>query len=291
MISLYDLLNCKTVGNSERYYNVLSDTIKQLSRGRFKIKNDKILVNVLEDSEILEVVVDNSVSVYDFQQNSVYAQPPEPSIKFMINKLSDTSFPLVEALRNYKEKYYIKGEDLKEKNCFKLYSLETIEHPLRGLYKAKWIDYKKQLEKGNIIFDEDGINGIFAFPETMLVDILNEESINHYGDRLFYLKPINDCYYLNDGEEIIGDRFEVVKDINLKKMDELGVLFRFAIGREKEKNKKLLSDQRKEYNERIEQLSGDLRIKNEYEESIRKRERILLLCIFLFGIIIGALIL
>lgn len=46
------------------------------------------------------------------------------------------------------------------------------------------VDYEKQLEDGNIIYDENNLCGLWAMPYEMVLSCFNEEFKNRYGSKL-----------------------------------------------------------------------------------------------------------
>ena len=131
-------------------------------------------------------------------------------------KIKNSEESLVSALKNYKKENFMPGEKYQNKYYYKFYSKTPLESSLRDLYTAEWIDYEKQLENGNIIFDELGVAGLFAMSYDYLFKSFNEEVKERYGSSLLILRLLNDQNYLCDGKEIIGDRFEVMKKYDLK---------------------------------------------------------------------------
>ncbi|HGI1594186.1 TPA: hypothetical protein ACJQEX_001766 [Streptococcus pyogenes] len=109
------------------------------------------------------------------------------------------------------------GYKLKCKRLFKLFSKDELllNKNIRDEYGVVWIDYVSQLRtSGNIIYDENNINGLWAMTPKALSDI-GDKSIENYGNNIFILEPISDCNYLETDMEIIGDRFKVLRTINI----------------------------------------------------------------------------
>lgn len=85
-------------------------------------------------------------------------------------------------------------------------------------------------------------------PYHMLLECFNESCKERYGDKLFILKMVPECRYIDDGKEIIGDRFEVVEKYDLNSIEDVGKLFEHLINLEKN-----------EYETRISQLNVKIR--------------------------------
>ena len=51
--------------------------------------------------------------------------------------------------------------------------------------------------------------------------IYSTVSKSYYGDRIFILKPINDCHYFITDEEVIGDCYYVVGNYSLVCSDDI----------------------------------------------------------------------
>ena len=84
-----------------------------------------------------------------------------------------------------------------------------------------------------MIYDEAKLNGLWAMHFEMLSKCLNEECEEHYGSHLFTLKPIPDCYYLDDESEIIGDRYEVIDKFDMHNYEDVGRLIGYIMSYEK----------------------------------------------------------
>lgn len=230
-IILFDNLNL----NDTEYENareIKELALKQLSRGRFDIEKDKVSVNILTDDQISSVLFTNTISLSDFRKE-VYLMADEPSMEFLYDKTFRDEGTLVETLREYKSKYYVLGSELGKCIWFKLYSNSELNNNMRMSYHASWIDYEKQLLKSNVIYDEAKLNGLWAMHSEMLSKCLNEECEEHYGSHLFTLKPIPDCYYLDDESEIIGDRYEVIDKFDMHNYEDVGRLIGYIMSYEK----------------------------------------------------------
>lgn len=203
-----------------------AQTIKQISRAKYKCLDDHIKVIVEVRDEKINVIVDNSLHCYDFIESVPSAHPGEPSLKYLCNKISlKVKLPLVSALKEYQEENLISGSELLDAKWFKFYSPKKIDHPQRDLYQAKWIDYQKQLRDGSkIIYDEFHLNGLWAMPYNLVVGSINSECTEKYGSKLFIVAPVPDCKYLLDGKEIIGDEFRVLYDLDLSKPEDIRTL-------------------------------------------------------------------
>lgn len=268
-------------------------SLKQLSRGNFTIKDECIFVEIELFGNRYEVRFDNSLSVQEIMDLAYIASPHEPSLDYLRNKLfgvRNESF--LSAMVFFQDNCYLSGDHFNEEIWVKLYSTKPIESAERELYQAGWVDYEKQLKEGNIIFDEKGLVGLFAMPVEQILKCLNEECKEKYGDKLLVLKTVDDCFYINDGKEIIGNRFLVDKKINLDQWEDIKVLYEI-----------LLEQKRKIYQEKIDELTSAKReaenesycIKREIEEygkAYSKLKRciwILMLVAFFIGILISKL--
>ena len=81
---------------------------------------------------------------------------------------------------------------------------------------ATWLDYEKQLEQGNIIYDENEVCGIWAMSKSFCHKVFDEKCIEHYGDRVLIVEPIDGELYFNDGPELIGKRYLVKGKYNMR---------------------------------------------------------------------------
>lgn len=202
-ISFVELINGVRVGTAEKYRLIRDYVLKQISRCRFEIDGDKCFVLAKYKKDIVSVVISNDVSVYEFSQ-LLYVVNDEPSPEFMRSRIRTFDCTLMEMLEEYKKKYYKSGDELMGEVWYKIYNLKPHSCEYRKVYNATWIDYEEQLRSGDIIYDE-GIAGLWAMPAEMMLKCFNEECVEHYGNRLYIVKPVDGCCYLNDGKEIIGE--------------------------------------------------------------------------------------
>lgn len=224
-INLNDLLHPK-VGTWSFDNEAMTQTMKQISRAKYKCFDDHIEVIIEVFDERITIIVDNSLHCYDFRGNISSASPGEPSLNYLSDKMAlKERSPLVSALKEYQEENLISGSELLDAKWFKFYSPKKIDHPQRDLYQAKWIDYQKQLRDGSkIIYDEFHLNGLWAMPYNLVVGSINSECTEKYGSKLFIVAPVPDCKYLLDGKEIIGDEFRVLYDLDLSKPEDIRTL-------------------------------------------------------------------
>ena len=132
---------------------------------------------------------------------------------------------------------------------------------MRDVYGATWIDYENQLKGGNVIYDE-GICGLWAMPAEMMKKCFNTECKEHYGSRVFLVKPIADCFYLNDGSEIIGDRYEVIDSLSLEDTTDMGALCNYLLEDEINNYKKeidIINSEKTEIRKEIDSLYDENR--------------------------------
>ena len=224
-INLNDLLHPK-VGTWSFDNEAMTQTMKQISRAKYKCFDDHIEVIIEVFDERIIIIVDNSLHCYDFRGKISSASPGEPSLNYLSDKMAlKERSPLVSALKEYQEENLVSGSDLMDKIWFKFYSPTKIEHAQRDSYHAKWIDYQKQLSNGSkIIYDEFHLNGLWAMPYNLVVGSINSECTEKYGSKLFIVAPVPDCKYLLDGKEIIGDEFRVLYDLDLSKPEDIRTL-------------------------------------------------------------------
>lgn len=215
-------MNDHTIEVQKNSHEIKSLALKQLSRGRFVVEGGKCSVVILHENELKTVVFTNDVSIYELSQQLYTAYLPEPSLDFMRNKINSYEVKLIDFVKEYQEKYYLLGSEFNGAKWFKLYNASPVDDPRRDQYHASWIDYEKQLECGNIIYDKNKLCGLWAVPYDFLLNCLNDECKTRYGSKLLILEPIPDCRYLDDGKEIIGDRYSVVGKYDLDNIYEVG---------------------------------------------------------------------
>lgn len=119
-------------------------------------------------------------------------------------------------MEQYKNKYLKSASDFRGEIWIKMYSNFELEHPMRKIYNATWLDYEKQLEQGNIIYDENEVCGIWAMSKSFCHKVFDEKCIEHYGDRVLIVEPIDGELYFNDGPELIGKRYLVKGKYNMR---------------------------------------------------------------------------
>ena len=206
----------------DRSTSLFKYAIKQLSRCRFSCTEERCELIALYKEEKYLVIVTNEVSLQEIRERIfLFSINDEPSVKYFIDamvlfKINHPEDTLMSSLKNYKNKNYIPGKEYKDKYYYKFYSKTPLKSSLRDSYNAKWIDYEKQLENGNIIFDELGVAGLFAMSGDTLFKAFNEVVKERYGSSLFILRLLDDQDYFCDDKEIIGDRFEVMKKYDLE---------------------------------------------------------------------------
>ena len=286
-INFIELVNECKVGNFEKYHSIKNYALKQLSRCRFVIDDGKCLVKALYEEEICQVVFTNELSVYEFAQY-IKSVSNEPSPQFMYDQIRTFNCTLIELLEEYKRKHYISGSELMNEIWYKIYNPLPHSCEYRKVFDATWIDYEKQLWNGDIIFDE-GIGGLWAMPAEMMLECFNEECVEHYGNRVFVVKPVDDCFYINDGKEIIGERFKVIESLSLEEITDMGKLIKYLVEHEIENGKKLVFAKEIEKcdirNER-DSYQADVRKLQDVNIWLQKRNKKMLV----LGIVIGILI-
>lgn len=278
--------------NNGGIYNlseIKSLALKQISRGRFEMVDEEIISKIEFQGEIIKVVFTNEVSVSDFIKELCIADNREPSLDFMYNEISSCSLTLVQMINDYKQKNYILGSNINDAIWFKLYSKFNIQSEIRKMYHAEWINYEKQLEEGNIIYDTKGLCGLWAMPKEMLLKCFNEQCLERYGSSLLILKPVADCYYLNDRKEIIGDRFEVIDKIDFNCIEDIGRLS-FQLQQIDFKQYEKIKEELK--NEKIELKKENRQLQDAcvWQDSTISKLKITRWCWLLRGIILGAVL-
>ena len=277
------------IGYQKDASTIITLVIKQISRGRFELVDNICEVQILLKGERRTVILSNTIKLQEFREEMVWVSPKEPSLDLLYNNIGLNKEPLLVFLKNYQDQFYKLGTEFENKYWYKFYSKTEIKEGMRELYQAGWIDYEKQLENDTIIYDELGICGVWAMPYHMLLKCFNESCKERYGDRLFILKTVPECRYIDDGKEIIGDRFEVIEKYDLNSIEDMGKLFEH-----------LLSLNKNEYETKISELNARIRsLESENIEAIDNqiylsgviarynRQRWLFL---LIGVIIGSII-
>ena len=277
------------IGYQKDASTIITLVIKQISRGRFELVDNICEVQILLKGERRTVILSNTIKLQEFREEMVRVSPKESSLDLLYNNIGLNKEPLLVFLKNYQDQFYKLGTEFETEYWYKLYSKTEIKDGMRELYQAGWIDYEKQLENDTIIYDELGVCGIWAMPYHMLLKCFNESCIERYGDKLFILKTVSECRYIDDGKEIIGDRFEVIEKYDSNSIEDMGKLFEY-----------LLSLNKNEYETKISELNARIRsLESENIEAIDNqiylsgviarynRQRWLFL---LIGVIIGSII-
>lgn len=224
---------------------IIDLTIKQLSLGRYSFFNGVCSVKIKYSCQLYKILIDSSLTRGDlrnFLNNNLGDLNKEPSIinfnsrlisgMYEIDSESTGKQILVEFLKQYKEFHLKSGSKLEYNTLYKLYSRKysELDYQMREYYGADYIDYAKQLKNQKwkmkkFINNEGNINGIWVMSSEYLKKCNNKNSVKLYGSRLLILKPLKKCEYFifkvenEEGliiEEIIGDRFQVLKDVNFK---------------------------------------------------------------------------
>lgn len=253
----------------DRSTSLFKYAIKQLSRCRFSCTEERCELIALYKEEKYRVIVTNEVSLQEIRERIfLFSINDEPSVKYFINAMvlfiiENSENTLMSALKKYKNKNYMPGKKYNDKYYYKFYSKTPLKSSLRDSYNAKWIDYEKQLENGNIIFDELGVAGLFAMSGDTLFKAFNEVVKECYGSSLFILRLLDDQEYFCDGKEIIGERFEVIKKYDLEnpKINEIGDFVKEMIKENTRKHELLLAEKDNKINELNHALS-ELREEN-----------------------------
>ncbi|HEM3718341.1 TPA: hypothetical protein U1D18_002086 [Streptococcus suis] len=219
---------------------------KQLAFGRYMIEGTvcKVIVNS-EKEGCLEVQIDTTFKnkeIADDIDKNIHLVSKEPAVRYLVSSLrleyrNNNNWEMKNEnniflffLEKYKKRHTKNGCDLETVEILKLYSpkKELLNNDKRENYGAGFIDYEEQIcnQGANpIIHNEGGLNGIWASTKAGFNNSISEENRNDFGSSLFILKPLKDCQYFifpvkSDGDfsgakEIIGDRFQVVKKLEL----------------------------------------------------------------------------
>lgn len=223
------------IGHQKDASIILTLVLKQISRGRFEVSDNHCEVIILLSGEKRSVILSNIINIHDFREQVYIASPTEPSLDFLYKKIGGLDDLLITCLKSYQDQFYKLGTEFEKEYWYKFYSKTEIKDAMRELYQASWIDYERQLENGAIIYDELGVCGLWAMPHDMLLKCFNEQCKGHYGDKLFILKTVPECRYINDDKEIIGDRFEVIEKYDLNSIEDVGKLIEHLIDLEENK--------------------------------------------------------
>lgn len=283
-----ELIDGVNVGNSEKCRLIKEYAIKQISRCHFEIIDDECIVPVMYKGDMVQVVFTNDISVYEFSKH-LYMVGDEPSPKFLHSKIKSYEITFIDMIRAYKREYYLLGKNVQDNLWYKIYSRTPLSCPLRDVYGATWIDYEKQLKGGSVIYDE-GICGLWAMPAEMMKKCFNTECKEHYGSRVFIVKPVADCFYLNDGAEIIGDRYEVIDSLSLEDTTDMGVLCNYLLEDEKNNCKKeidIINSEKTKIRSEINSLYDENRCLLQSNIRLKENRKILFGVGFVAGIVAG----
>lgn len=182
-----------------------------------KIKNNCIIVQ-LKDYHKIVIVKDNSfkMSVVNSPQNffkylSSTASASEETVtsNFLNVMLENRDSGSVEIFKNYKKKHYNLARTDSSEWYFKLYFKERPDQIERANLGRKWIDFTKQLETSNIIYDQYDYCGLWAAKKEIISSFFMQSQINRYGSYLMLLRKCADTDYVFTKNEIIGKKFEV----------------------------------------------------------------------------------
>lgn len=273
------------MGHQKDASAIVTLVLKQISRGRFEIVDNICKVIILLNLEKRIVIISNAININEFRELKYIASPNEPSLDFLYHKIG-VNEPLLISLKEYQDQFYKLGTEFKDEYWYKIYSKTEIKDSMRELYQAYWIDYEKQLENGSIIHDEVGICGLWAMPYHVLFKCFNEQCKERYGDKLFILKTVPECRYINDGKEIIGDRFEVINNYDLNSIEDIGKLLEYFTNLEKNKYNTLSS----ELNEKNQCLKIENEFLHKFLKQAKRKYTLLRWCFLLIGIVCGVII-
>lgn len=242
-----------TIGQQKEASAIITSVFKQISNGRFEIVHNNCKVEILLNGAKRTVILSDTISLQEFRDQKGWAVSGEASLDFLYNKIGTNNEPLLKFFKNYQDQFYKLGTEFQNEYWYKIYSKTEIQDEERELHQARWINYEEQLKKGKTIYDESGIYGLWAMPENMLVEFFKERCKEHYGNQLFVLKLVPECRYVNNGKEIIGDRFEVVEKYDLTAIEDIGKLFHHLLHLKNEQYETKIS----ELNEKIKALERE----------------------------------
>lgn len=232
-------------------FDLRRQALCQISRCKFNVEASKCIVQIKsKEDKIIYVYISRTVRSQDFKEQAIrFNVPIEPSLYFLSRQLSfelekNNKICLFSFLKGYKQKYYKSGKELEGQYFFKMYSrnLGNLNEGLRSLYGANWINYHEQLSgrDSGIIYDE-GVCGLWAMRSRDANRCISiKDCKDHYGNRIFVLKPIKECFYFIYKvdfieitiEEVIGDKYEVIKDFSLENDKDIDEIKRYIDGDE-----------------------------------------------------------
>ena len=273
----------------EENIKIIELSIKQLSRTRFIIKNNLCETHINYQDNEITVIFTNNIEFRVFQ-HYVILFSNESSVKqlseFLITFLGEKT-DLFSLLNEYFRKYTFVINGNTDKVWFKFFSDTEPSDPMRNEYNVKWINYNKQLESSNIIYDENKLVGLFAIENLKtLYEAFSDTCKNRYGNQLFILAPVEGITYFKDENEIIGDSFKVLKKFNLKKFEEIGDLLEAINETLDSIHKKEISNIKKEKSDINEMY---IKISREYSK-INSNNISRVICGLLVGLVIGVFI-
>lgn len=262
----------------------------QISRGNFQKRGNRIETEIDIDGVRRKVIIEDTLSCKEFCERVYITSPQEPSLDYLYTKTGNyLGKSLVEMLEEYKSENLVKGEALKGETWIKFYSLNKISDSMRDLYHASWINYEEQLMSGNVIFDENRLNGIWAMPVDMVPKCVNKECFERYGDHVFIVQPVEDGKYLLDGKEIIGDKYEVIDKLDLSEIDDMGELCNRLLEIQKDENQKYWEEQYAELKEEKIRCANDLQKLYTSLVMVKNQRLFFIVMGIILGIMIGRL--
>lgn len=127
-------------------------------------------------------------------------------------KGSEYSGNLIGALNYFKRQHIVSGKSLKGKKFYKMYYGKKPENIMYSKDSGRsWIDYDRQLRKGNIIYDSNRGTVIWGMmPKYKNQMVESEDARKHYGNKILIIEPLPRMNYVKFEKEIIGKRFKVV---------------------------------------------------------------------------------
>lgn len=221
--------------------------MSQISRCKFEIANDECLVKAIgEKGEIFSITFSNEdMNVSEFFTAFNRFRHEEPSIRVMSDRIfvkeynefrnSNGKRTVIDMLCDYKINYFICGNNLNYRRLYKLCSDELFTTNNKEFRNINYIDYQKQLINGNDIIHDEGIAGLWAFTANTTLkyikgDYVNSQFVSEHENRIYVVSPVEDCYYLDTGTEVIGDKYKVEFSTSLpNNKSDLGKLIMYLL--------------------------------------------------------------
>ena len=219
----------------------------QISRCKFEITNDECLVKAIDEKgEKFSITFFNEdTDISTFFESLRGFSDYEPSVEIMLkrifaeetNKIRPSKFKrtVIDMLREYKSNYFIRGNALNYRRLYKLCGDKPFTTNNKEFRNINYIDYEKQLINGNDIIHDEGIAGLWAFTANSILEYItgkyvNGQNISEHENIIYVVSPVKDCYYLDTGTEVIGDKYKVEFSTSLpNNKSDLGKLIMYLL--------------------------------------------------------------